>query len=664
MRAPSRSAFFRHLRPGFLAALMLAWFWCQVITVSPELGITADEAIHLTAGYEYWRQGDYRMQPENGNLPQRVVALPLLWLQPDSPPVSDPDMVKADVWGMSHRFFFHQGNQPGLMIFLGRIMIALVGVATGVLVYAWAKALWGPIGGLIATAFFTTSPNLLAHAGLVTSDMMASFGFLGATLAGWRLLHRVTPGRTVVFGLALGGLALAKFSAPLFVFVFAGMVAIRLCRRAPVIVAWGASRARWRGWHRFMVLGTGTAIAVLIAYAVLWSAYGFRYSAAKGDQPAVFLLKWEYLLGQDPYTLQLPVPEGIEPFSPVDVRPNFVRSAVQWSRDHHALPEAYLWGFAYVYTYSQWRPAFFLGEYRTTGWRAYFPVSVLLKTPLATLALGLFAAVLLGRLHRYVPQAFRWWYRLSPLLIFVVIYGLFAVYGHLNIGIRHLLPAECALCIVGGVLACACSRWPRTAPAAFAVLFLTAWTAGWSARPSYLAFFNLLAGGPNKGYAYLADSSLDWGQGLPRLSAWLAKHRGNERVYLTYFGSDSPYYENLRVTRIGDGFFDREPIFLSSQIHPGIYAVSATLLQGVYSMAPGPWTEAYEQAYQTRLQRAFAGVRADLPPNFWLEFDQLRFGRLRHFLLERNPDAQPDPSILIYRLSAEDLSKALGYRVR
>ena len=35
--------------------------------------------------------------------------------------------------------------------------------------------------------------------------------------------------------------------------------------------------------------------------------------------------------------------------------------------------------------------------------------------------------------------------------------------------------------------------------------------------PNYLAYFNLLAGGPAHGYQHLADSSLDWGQDLPAL---------------------------------------------------------------------------------------------------------------------------------------------------
>jgi hypothetical protein len=63
------------------------------------------------------------------------------------------------------------------------------------------------------------------------------------------------------------------------------------------------------------------------------------------------------------------------------------------------------------------------------------------------------------------------------------------------------------------------------------------------------------------------------------------------------------------------------------------------------------------------LARILAPDRLKLGSDLWFEWDQLRFTRLRHFLKTRKPDAQPDPSILVYRLSAEDLSAALGYRV-
>jgi hypothetical protein len=54
--------------------------------------------------------------------------------------------------------------------------------------------------------------------------------------------------------------------------------------------------------------------------------------------------------------------------------------------------------------------------------------------------------------------------------------------------------------------------------------------------PHYLGYFNLLAGGPENGYLYLADSNLDWGQDLPALRETLTRV-GAKRPLLSYFGS-------------------------------------------------------------------------------------------------------------------------------
>lgn len=654
---------FHQVRPGFLAALLLAWFWGQVISVSPRLGLTVDEGIHLAAGYEYWRHGDYRLQPENGNLPQRLAALPLLWLQPRPVPADHPALARADTWGVAHEFLFNLGNRPELMLFLGRVMIALLGVATGALVYAWARDLWGAPGGLVATGLFSTSPTVLAHAGLATSDLAATCGFLAALLTGWRLLHAVTPGRTAAFGAALGGLALSKFSAPLLVFVFAGMLGLRLLRRTPLVIRIGSRRWRAHRWARLAVLAPAVAVSVLLAVAAIWAAYGFRFAPSREARPVAYAIRWELILGQMPYTLQLPVPAGLPAAASEKVEPTFVRRTVQWARDHRLLPDAYLFGFTHVYTFARNRPGYFLGESGNGGRPAFFPVSVLLKTPLTLLALGTLALTLLARLHRHEPRAGRLWYRLAPLLIFLGVYGAFAVGGSLNLGIRHLLPTEGAAAIVGGVIGCAIRQRPRVLGPTVVLLFVATNAATWMVRPSYLAFFNRLAGGPAEGYRYLVDSSVDWGQGLPALADWLAEHGRGQRVYLSYFGSDSPRYAGLRVLRTGDGFFGRDPGSVPLQLRPGLYAVSATLLQGVYTLSPGPWTAAHEQAYQDRLPRALGPERLQLGGDFWFEWDQLRFGRLRHFLRRRPPDAQPDPSILVYRLGDTELVQALGHPV-
>ena len=60
------------------AAAILIAFWLGMLASLLGTSQTFDEGVHVTAGYTFWRYNDYRLNPENGNLPQRVMALPLL----------------------------------------------------------------------------------------------------------------------------------------------------------------------------------------------------------------------------------------------------------------------------------------------------------------------------------------------------------------------------------------------------------------------------------------------------------------------------------------------------------------------------------------------------------------------------------------------------------
>src|SRR5437870_5327887 len=51
---------------------VLIAFWLAMLASLRGTSQTYDEGVHLTAGYTFWRYNDYRLNPENGNLPQRV----------------------------------------------------------------------------------------------------------------------------------------------------------------------------------------------------------------------------------------------------------------------------------------------------------------------------------------------------------------------------------------------------------------------------------------------------------------------------------------------------------------------------------------------------------------------------------------------------------------
>ena len=62
-----------------VAALCLAYY-AAAISASADKSAAYDEGLHLVAGYSYWTHGDFRLQPENGNLPQPTLLCVGFWV--------------------------------------------------------------------------------------------------------------------------------------------------------------------------------------------------------------------------------------------------------------------------------------------------------------------------------------------------------------------------------------------------------------------------------------------------------------------------------------------------------------------------------------------------------------------------------------------------------
>src|SRR5204863_3623488 len=107
------------------------------------------------------------------------------------------------------------------------------------------------------------------------------------------------------------------------------------------------------------------------------------------------------------------------------------------------------------------------------------------------------------------------------------------------------------------------------------------------------------AGGPKNGYKHLVDSSLDWGQDLPALQRWLDTQYqpSTGAVYLAYFGTASPRWYGIDAISLP---VDRSSTELTA-LKPGVYCISATILQQVYSFQPGKWSPEYESEYRLAL---------------------------------------------------------------
>jgi hypothetical protein len=233
-------------------------------------------------------------------------------------------------------------------------------------------------------------------------------------------------------------------------------------------------------------------------------------------------------------------------------------------------------------------PAFLLGDYSTSGWWYYFPVAFLLKTPLPTLAfLALAGGVTLARLWQPAGTQTAVRRDISALLIPALGYFAFTLTSNINLGYRFLLPVLPFFYVFIGYALAPVWRGAYRQYAVTGTLGLLGLLAlgNLTIYPHYLAYFNLIAGGPQHGWRYLVDSNIDWGQDLARLPQWMAEN-GAGHVWLSYFGEGRPDYYGINYTGL-DSF---PPRLMNPQARPfyphdpapGIYAISVTNLQGVH----------------------------------------------------------------------------------
>jgi hypothetical protein len=115
----------------------------------------------------------YRLDPENGNLPARWAALPLLWSRPVFPENGAWD--RGDVGRVSENLIYRSGNDSDQVILQGRSMMAIVGAGLCLLIFFFSTRLFGSAGGLISELLAVFDPNLLTHSALITADVTAAF---------------------------------------------------------------------------------------------------------------------------------------------------------------------------------------------------------------------------------------------------------------------------------------------------------------------------------------------------------------------------------------------------------------------------------------------------------------------------------------------------------
>lgn len=504
----------------FLAALLSLLLFAQAMTSIPRLSVTFDEDLHISTGYSVLRTGDLRLVEDHPPALGLWMSWPLLL----SSRVPDPAAVPA--WEQGDRRLFVRNEMWWSLpidtwVIPPRIPVVWLAVLLAAFLFRWATEWFGPRAGLVALAFLAFDPNILAHATLATLDLGVACLIFITMYALQRFFSRPTwprlIGTAVSLGLALG----SKISALILLPVSVGLMAL-----------WGLRLRR-------KDLAVWISAYLGVALLTLWAVHLFGVGRPAGL----------------PFSLPAP---------------SYWRSFLEVGRHVARGNRAYL-----------------LGEsYRGGRWY-YFPVALALKTPLPALLLA-GGGVLSAR-----PGSHRRWRRLL-LASLPASYFVASMLNEINLGYRHLLPIVpfLYLSVAGLVAWLEAGRIPRFLfrPSRFGsfvlragVLALCLWQVVGTLQvwPFHLTFFNEIAGGPRNGYRYLADSNVDWGQGLKALRSYLEERSWPDVRLSSFTFFVRPELYGIRAAPLPP--LADAPALLPARFNPapGTYVISASTLRGL-----------------------------------------------------------------------------------
>jgi hypothetical protein len=220
---------------------------------------------------------------------------------------------------------------------------------------------------------------------------------------------------------------------------------------------------------------------------------------------------------------------------------------------------------------------FFIGKNTQESWYSYLVV-FLIKTPIPTTILLLLSLIFFFRIKskRGLDELF-----LIVPILFILVY--FSFFHPINARLRYVLAIYPLLFVfISKIVNLKFLKleWRRVFNFLIIILSVGYLLSSLMIYPHYLAYFNEFVGGPSEGYNYLVESGLDWGQDLRLLGEYI-EEEGIEDINLIYFGWTNPEVYNIGYSYLkyfGDNSLDEEDCTPKN----GVYAISATYLQGIY----------------------------------------------------------------------------------
>jgi hypothetical protein len=458
------------LAPAAVALLIL--IGCvRVASTWKVFAHTSDEIAHIACGLEWWTAGSYGSEVQHPPLARIMAGLgPYMLGQRWSG--------SWEMWTEGQRILENGDYVRNLAAARAGILVFFV--LASVCTWLWMLELAGPWPAVCAVFLLTNAPPVLAHAGLATTDMAATAGFIAAAYTIDRWLIRPTIARSILAGLGIAAAVFSKFSVVLFLAL--ALIPLLLIRRRTLSL---------RHLSTFAVVTAGFVFCMM-------AVYHFSFQPVQPHpHPAVGAVLGTFSTNEP------------------------VKALVRWLADAPAVIAGPALGLLEVASHGKrGHGAYLMGEIRSHGWWYFFPVAVMVKTQktlLALLFVGMLVLVFQKKL--LTPMGLPLWAGIAVMAV--------CINSPINLGVRHALPVYPLLCMIAaaGVMALWQIREKALRVMVIAALgYIGAQSA--MAHPDYLAYFNLDE--KEKPENVLVDSDLDWGQDVLRLCRWAQDHNVDE----------------------------------------------------------------------------------------------------------------------------------------
>ena len=495
--------------------------------------LTADEISYTPVGIAYFRANEYSLNYEHPPLIKQYLALPLLILNPKVPMENGVVQVNSSS-EFGRETLFALGNDADQLLFWARAMNIFLGIVLGLSILFLTHKVFGKTSAYGSLIFFCFSSIIIANSQLATLDIGLSLLMFLTVVALWNLIDQPSIKNYWLLVLVTTLALLSKYPAMILLPIIGSIYLIlKLQKSTEKFDSW-VKKEFIRGRNVFLVLFAVAAITLTFIILIMWADYGFetvsKVHVDKNtcDSGSGFIFR----LGcHTAYTVS-----EKSPFFPTYFKGLVFQSS-------HNL---------------QGHSEYFLGRNYDKVPIVYFLVAFLIKTEIPILILFISSIYLFRNECKILT------FLLTPILI---LFAYFSIINNVSIGIRYLLPMyPFIFVLVGGA-------WGKIVKKRVVGKVAAALLIGWFiignllVFPYYLAYFNEAVGGSDKGYRYLLNSNLDWGQDVILLKGFI-EERGIDNALINYYGPESLEYRGIRGHRVScfnSTHYESEGNILSSE---------------------------------------------------------------------------------------------------